>query len=153
MGMLGKLKGKVEDGEKLVAGAKDKAQDAFRNTIGEINALAEVLENCGFILGDLAISVGLMPKVQVTIEQREHGSADLEKLAEREGELTKTQTAVLKSLQRIYDMNDMVEAEGYTLGQVDIELGVPPSVSVHLISMSSRAFETSDDHDTDNQED
>ena len=141
MALLGKLKDKADVGG-MLSGAKEKAQDALKNTLGELKALGDVLAQCGFIVGDVAIVVGLPPKFTITLEQREAGSADLGKLSEQMETMTKVQRNVVKSLQQIYDMNDMLESEGYTVGQVEVELGVIPEVTVHLISTASRAFHT-----------
>lgn len=146
MAVLGKLKDKVASkadavSELLVTGAKDKAQDVVQNTIGEINALGAVLANSGFLIGDIVLAVGVLPKFIVAIEQQEDGTAEFDKLLASEG-LTKTQSSVIKALQQIYGLKEVVEPQGYTFGQIDIELGVTPAVSVHLISTKSRAFHT-----------
>lgn len=146
MAVFGKLKDKVasqaDAASGLVTGAKGKAQDVVQNTIGEIKSLGDVLASSGFLIGDIVLKVGVLPKFEVTIEQQEHGVADLDKLLANTDDLTKTQGSVVKALQQIYGFKDVVEPQGYTLGQVDIELGIPPAVSVHLISMDSRAFHT-----------
>ena len=144
MAVFGKLKDKVasqaDAASGLVTGAKGKAQSVVQNTIGEIKALGDVLASSGFLVGDIVLEVGVLPRFQVTIEEQENGTADLEKLLANSDSLTKTQSAVVKALQQIYGFKDTVEPQGYTLGQVDIELGIPPTVSVHLISMDSRSF-------------
>lgn len=146
MAVFGKIKdrvaGQADAASGLVAGAKGKAHDLVQSTIGDIRALGDVLASSGFLIGDIVLTVGVLPKFQVTIEQQEHGTADLQKLLANSEGLTKTQSSVIKALQQIYGFKDTVEPAGYTLGQVDIELGVPPAVSVHLISMDSRAFHT-----------
>ena len=150
MAVFGKLKDKVasqaDATSGLVAGAKGKAlgkaQGVVQNTIGEIKALGDVLASCGFLIGDIVFEVGLSPKFHVTIEEQENGTADFEKLLANSDSLTKTQSSVVKALQQIYGFKDTVEPQGYTLGQVDIELGIPPTVGVHLISTDSRAFHT-----------
>lgn len=143
MAVLSKLKDKVaSQADGLAAGAKGKAHEVVKNTIGEIKALGDVLANSGFLIGDIVLVVGVLPKFQITVEQEEHGSADLEKLVANSDSLTKTQSNVVKALQQIYGFKEVVEPQGYTLGQVDIELGIPPTVGVHLISLSSRAFHT-----------
>ena len=86
--MLGKLKDKADVGG-MLSGAKEKAQDALKNTLGELKALGDVLAHCGFIVGDVAIVVGLPPKFTITLEQREAGSADLGKLSEQMETMTK----------------------------------------------------------------
>lgn len=141
MALLGKLKDKADVGAMLSGSVKDKAQDLLRNTLGELKTLGDVLAHCGFIVGDVAIVVGLPPKFTITLEQQEAG-ADMQKLSDQTESMSKVQRSVVKSLQQIYDMNDMLESEGYTIGQVEVELGVIPEVTVHLISTSSRAFAT-----------
>lgn len=146
MAVFGKLKDKVasqaDAASGLVTDAKGKAQDVVQNTIGEIKSLGDVLASSGFLIGDIVLRVGVLPKFEVTIEQQEQGVADLDKLLANADSLTKTQGSVVKALQQIYGFKDVVEPQGYTLGQVDIELGIPPAVSVHLISMDSRSFHT-----------
>ena len=112
----------------MVAGAKGKSQEVVQTTIGEIKALGAVLASSGFLIGDIVLTVGILPKFQVTIEQQEHGTADLEKLLANSEGLTKTQSSVVKALQQIYGFKDTVEPAGYTLGQVDIELEVVGAV-------------------------
>jgi hypothetical protein len=37
-------------------------------------------------------------------------------------------------------MNEMVENHDHTIGQIEIEMGLPPGIKVHLNSKESRAF-------------
>ena len=43
-------------------------------------------------------------------------------------------------IQKVYKMNEMVENHDHTIGQIEVEMGLPPGIKVHLNSKESRAF-------------
>ena len=57
-----------------------------------------------------------------------------------ENELTKFQSMIMTGIRKIYELNDMVEKYDHTIGQIEVELGIPPKVTAHLNSKKSRAF-------------
>ena len=58
----------------------------------------------------------------------------------RNENLSKLQSAIISSIQKVYKMNEMVENHDHTIGQIEIEIGLPPGIKVHLNSKESRAF-------------
>ena len=148
--MFGSIKDKVKSvSDKAMDSAgslKDGANNVFSKVISsslaEIEGLKPVLKQSGFIIGDIIIEMAINPKVNLVIEQIETGKLSIEDALKQEG-LTKVQTTILASIGKIHALNSVIEDYNHTIGQIEIELGLPPTVRAHLNSVKSRAFSTS----------
>ena len=141
--MFDKIKNKskeLNDSIKEKAGELgDKATSLLGDGLAEINGLKPVLEKSGFIIGDVFFGLSLPPKIGIIVEQKAGGIKNLDNLSDNE-DLSKLQSAIISSIQKVYKMNEMVENHDHTIGQIEIEIGLPPGIKVHLNSKESRAF-------------
>lgn len=116
-----------------------KATSLLGDGLAEINGLKPVLEKSGFIIGDVFFGLSLPPKIGIIVEQKAGGVKNLDNLSDNEN-LSKLQSAIISSIQKVYQMNEMVENHDHTIGQIEVEMGLPPGIKVHLNSKESRAF-------------
>jgi len=141
--MFDKIKNKskeLNDSIKEKAGELGgKATSLLGDGLAEINELKPVLEKSGFIIGDVFFGLSLPPKIGIIVEQKAGGVKNLDNLSDNEN-LSKLQLAIISSIQKVYKMNEMVENHDHTIGQIEIEMGLPPGIKVHLNSKESRAF-------------
>jgi hypothetical protein len=141
--MFDKIKNKskeLNDSIKEKAGELGgKATSLLGDGLTEINGLKPVLEKSGFIIGDVFFGLSLPPKIGIIVEQKAGGVKNLDNLSDNEN-LSKLQLAIISSIQKVYKMNEMVENHDHTIGQIEIEMGLPPGIKVHLNSKESRAF-------------
>ena len=121
------------------AGLGGKATSLLADGLAEINGLKPVLEKSGFIIGDVNFGLSFPPSIGIIVEQKVGGVKNLDNLSDNEN-LSKLQSAIISSIQKVYQMNEMVESHDHTIGQIEIEMGLPPSIKVHLNSKESRAF-------------
>ena len=140
--MFDKIKNKskeLNDSIKEKAGELGgKATSLLGDGLAEINGLKPVLEKSGFIIGDVFITMSLPPKIGIIVEQKADGVKDIDSMSDNEN-LSKLQSAILSSIQKVYKMNEMVENYDHTIGQIEIEIGLPPGIKIHLNSKESRA--------------
>jgi hypothetical protein len=137
--MTQKVGDTVKSGMNSFDNFKEKSSGLIDTALNEINGLKPVLKSSGFIVGDIFFTVSIPPSVGLIVEQEIDGAKKIENLGNNE-ELSKTQQTVLNSLKKIYSMNDVVEKHDHTIGQVEITLGLPPTVKAHLNAKKSRAF-------------
>jgi hypothetical protein len=135
----------VQAGMNSLGDFKEKSASLIASSLEEINGLRPILEQSGFIVGDIFINVALPPSVGLIVEQEVGGSAKLDAIDS--AELSTVQNTIVGSIKKIYALNDVVEEHEHTIGQVEITLGLPPQVKAHLNSKKSRAF-TSREEDT-----
>ncbi len=120
--------------------AKGTVEALLANTLAELKGVQPILAECGFIIGDVVLTMSIPPGVKVVVEQTSDGESSLESFLNDENELSKIQLSIIKGIMDAYSLNRMVNPHGYTIGQVEMELTFPPKVHVHLNSKESRAF-------------
>jgi len=137
---LGNVKDKVTAtaGNLKETGGKQ-LQEKLSTSLQELNDLRPLLNECGFIIGDIKLTASVPPSVGIVVEQEKEGQSNLQKVMEKK-ELTRLQSIVLGGIRKIYDLNNVVEKHDHTIGQIEIEMGIPPKVIAHLNSTKSRAF-------------
>lgn len=128
-----------EETARITGASSTKVARLVQSSLAEIRELEELLPHCGFLIGDIAMTVGISPKLTISVEQVENAEIDLSEVHASD-DLSKTTTAVLRLLKTVYAMTSTFEGAGYTIGQVDIEVGITPKVTAHLYSRRSRAF-------------
>ena len=147
--MFGEMKDKIKNAtdkakqgaDSLKEGAGDLLNKVLASSMSEIEGLRPVLNQSGFIIGDIIIEMALNPKINIVVEQVEEGELSIKDVLKQEG-LTKMQTSILKSIDKINELNAVVKQYEHTIGQIEIELGLPPTIKAHLNSLKSRAFST-----------
>ena len=141
--MFDKIKNKSKDLndsiKEKVGELGGKATSFLGDGLSEINGLKPVLEKSGFIIGDVFFGLSFPPSIGIIVEQKVGGVKNLDNLSDNEN-LSKLQSAIISSIQKVYKMNEMVENHDHTIGQIEIEIGLPPGIKVHLNSKESRAF-------------
>ena len=147
--MFGDMKEKLKNaGEKAKesAGALKEGADGIlkkvtASSMAEIEGLRPILNKSGFIIGDIIIEMTLTPRVTLIVERHSEGEVLFDESLEKE--VTTLQATILSSIRKIYQLNAIVEEHNHTIGQVEVELGLPPTVKAHLNSMDSKAFSSS----------
>ncbi|MBL8151853.1 MAG: hypothetical protein JNN15_18170, partial [Blastocatellia bacterium] len=115
--------------DRAAEAGREKVKEAIDGTLAEIQSLRPVLSKCGFIVGDIGISLSIPPSFDVTIKQTGEGTTGLEEL-ENDQNLTKLQSLVISSLKSTYALSGTFEKYGYFIGHLNIEVGIPPKVHV-----------------------
>ncbi len=114
--------------------SKEKMQAGVNKTIDETQALIVILQKCGYIVGDLAMTLSVPPEIEITLQDAGGGQSKLSKLMEKEGDtFSKFQTAILRGMLKTYDLLKTTEKHGYTFGEFDVAVTFPPRVTVHLL--------------------
>ena len=147
--MFGDMKEKLKNaGEKakesagvLKEGADGILKKVTASSMAEIEGLRPILNKSGFIIGDIIIEMTLTPRVTLIVERHSEGEILFDESLEKE--VTTLQATILSSIRKIYQLNAIVEEHNHTIGQVEVVLGLPPTVRAHLNSMDSKAFSSS----------
>jgi hypothetical protein len=143
MGLLDKAKELGEKAASSTQGVTEKSrevvQEKVKNTMTEIQGLIPVLEQSGFIVGDIVVTLSIPPGVKMIVEQTKEGNCSLDKIETKS--LSKIQTKIIEALRKAYSLNDSVGEFGFLVGQVELEMTFPPKIHVHLNSDQSRAFQ------------
>lgn len=116
---------------KLSAAAEEKTHDAIDGLLCEVNNLLPLLQDGGFRVDAVTLTLSMPPAVGVVIEQEEGSSSRFEEVLARD-DLTRTQSMALKAIERIYRLGHVIEKHGHTIGTVEVEISVPPSVKAYL---------------------
>jgi hypothetical protein len=112
---------------------QETVQDAIDKVLGEVQSLKPLLARAGFSLGNITISLGLPPGIVVAIIHDREVASGIEELA-AETNLTNIQSLVVKSLKSAYSFTGMFQKYGYVIGQLSIEVGLIPKVTIILKS-------------------
>ena len=115
----------------LSMAAQEKAHDAIEGLLKEVNDLLPLLQDGGFKVDAVALTLSVPPAVGIVIEQEEKTRSRFEEVLARDG-LTRTQSMVLKAIERIYGLSHVIEKYEHTIGTVEVEISVPPSVKAYL---------------------
>ena len=141
---LEETKTKISSSANDIAQAgNQKLREKFNDAMIQIAGLQPILNESGFMIGDIYLTASITPSIGIIIEQKEQGRILLNNI-ECDADLTAFQRTVLNSIKKIYDLNDLIEQHNHTIGQLDISLGISPEVTAHLNSVNSRAFSTSE---------
>ena len=140
--------GKLKDGLSI---AKDKSTDAAAAVaekgreqiqkqvpamLEKLSGLKLVLEESGFLVGDVAMTLSIPPGLALTITQADGAENRIKEVIESR-ELTKLQATILAGISQMYAFNQTFGKFDYVIGQIDIELSIPPAVTAHLSAKDS----------------
>ena len=127
-----------ETAEQLKDVGKEKGREALERALSEFNGLKPILADCGFIAGDIVFSMPI-PEILVTLEHIEGGKQTLEQvLVDQQNPLTDFQKAALNLLAKANEMAEVTSRYGYTFRKYDLDMTIPPKVSIHLVSLKSK---------------
>jgi hypothetical protein len=140
--------GKLKKG---LGAAKDKAADTA-NTISEkgkeqmnkqvpamlekLSALRPILKESGFIVDEVGITISIPPTLSLTVTQEEGAENKIKEVIESH-ELTKFQKVTLNSIAKMYGFNQTFGKFNYVIGDLEIEMSIPPAVTAHLKTKDS----------------
>ena len=114
---------------------KGKLQEGMVIVIEETNKIITILQNCGFRIIDVNVTITLPPIAKLIIEDKGDGKDNLSQLLESEGQtLSKTQTTMIKALLKTYDLSGITEGYGYKFGKFVLSVSIPPQVTIHLVA-------------------
>jgi len=131
------LKAKKTADDSLAIG-KEKLQKGMATVIEETNNLKVILQNSGYRIVDISVTVSVPPRAKLAIEDMGKGKEKLTQLLSDEGSnLSKTQTVIIKTILKAYDLTHVTKQHGYMFGKLDLTLSLPPQVTVHLASDKS----------------
>ena len=137
-------KTKMSDVVETASGGTEKVKEFVGNTLADINQISPILADAGFTVSNIFLVAGIPPSFGLNIEQTAGEKRSLAEILEDETlELSKFQSSILSGLKRIYDMNDMVEANGHSISCVTVEIGISPKVTAQLTRIP-KSEETSD---------
>tara|TARA_E500000331_G_scaffold333543_1_gene357849 strand:+ start:590 stop:1093 length:504 start_codon:yes stop_codon:yes gene_type:complete len=110
----------------------DSIKEKLGGTLGEINALKPVLKEHGFNIADIEVEISIPPSITAIIQTNSNDVVGLEKSLEAFGEMTKIQKAIVGTIKKISGFQETVSKSGHRIGEIEIGMGIPPSVVVHL---------------------
>lgn len=135
--------GKLKEGLNV---AKDKTADAAMAVsekgkeqmnkqvpalLEKLTELKSILNESGFIIGDVELTLSIPPSLTLVIAQKEGAENRINEVMESH-ELTKLQKSVLTGVSQMYAFNKTFGKFDYVMGDIEIGLGIPPSVTAHL---------------------
>ena len=128
------LKAKKTADDSLAIG-KEKLHKGMATVIEETNNLKVILQNSGYRIVDISVTVSVPPRAKMTIEDKGRGKDELTQLlSDENSNLSKTQTVIIKTILKAYDLAHVTQGYGYVFGKLDLTLSLPPQVTVHLSS-------------------
>ena len=107
-------------------------KEKLSGTLEEINALKPILKENGFNVKDIEVEISIPPSIKTVIENKTNNISGLEESLESFAELTKVQSAIVNTIKKISGFQDTVSKSGHRIGDIEIGIGIPPSVVVHL---------------------
>lgn len=117
----------------LAGAGKERMLKTTRFVLSELRALNPILGECGIAITDLALAMSVPPAVIVTIERVGPASIAIEEIVLREDpKLTRFQETLLVSVDRAFAMEKIASDFQYSLGQIVVEMSIPPKVEVHF---------------------
>ena len=153
---FGKWKNKLTDVQGKMAEAKEKVSEAapsmdaikekasgftpsldsmkskLSDTLGEINAIKPIFNENGFAVSDIEMVISVPPSLAVIIDNQANNIEGLNQSVEAFGELTKIQQMMIGTIRKISELQGVVSKSGHKIGEIEIQIGFPPSITVHL---------------------
>lgn len=115
----------------------ESVKDKLGGTLEDINAIKPVLKENGFGIADIELEISIPPSVTVIIDNKTGNVDGLSDAIEEFGELSKIQQLIISTIKKISGFQDMVSKSGHKIGEIEIGMGIPPSVVVHLPPVES----------------
>jgi hypothetical protein len=122
---------------KFAGASREKLVNTTKRLLNEIEIITPVLTECGFAVTDLAVVMSVPPGVMVTVKQFKKSEILAQDwLLANPGRLTKFQETLLISVDRAYAVEELAREYHYKMGEILIEMTVPPRVEVHFKPLS-----------------
>lgn len=127
-----------ELGGQIVQESKTRMQGTLDGALREIENLRPILNQAGFVIGDIMFSITIPPQVRVTLRKFEECAEQLNALlADPDNELNDTQRTVLTLLAKANSLSEVTSKHGYLFSEFDLAMSIPPQLSIHLVSKRS----------------
>jgi hypothetical protein len=129
---LSSAKGKVADTADAIS---EKGREQFDKQVPamleKLTGLKPILKESGFLVGDVAMTLSIPPSLSITISQADGADNRITEVIESH-ELTKFQKTTLSTIGQMYAFNQTFLKFDYVIGDVDIEMSIPPAITAHL---------------------
>ncbi len=109
---------------------KDTALSGVREIVADLNEHLPALQEAGYTLTDVAVEVGLGPKVVATFSSRPDISQERVDAVIAAHEDSKVTVALLRALFAAYKLQSGLQIVGMKPRGIAIEIGIPPAVVV-----------------------
>jgi hypothetical protein len=119
----------------------DSASEGASKFLDEFNATLPTMKALGFSVQFAQVSMGLLPEISAKLIAAA-ADIDLKAIDEliRKKSEQKTLVAVLKGLQTAYNVRDQLGDLGLNGVEIDVKLGIPPSVGVGFYKRPTAAL-------------
>ena len=127
---------KIKDStERIVHHSREKLAEATEALLKEMEGLIPILLECGFVVGDISLTLSMPPRFALKIVQTGRGKMSLEQiLTNRADSITRTQTMFLSALIKANELAEITQKHGYVFEEYELTMTLPPQVTVHLVS-------------------
>jgi hypothetical protein len=135
MTLLGKMTGVAGDLATKAGNLKDVGIEKVKATVEELNTTLPHAREVGYCVTRVSLELGLTPKIAVTLckvfdVEEERFDAVLKELAQY-----KVFCTVLSALRQVNNLQAKIQFRGRCLKEVEIELGLPPSVKMVFLEV------------------
>jgi hypothetical protein len=132
---LGKMKGVAGDLASKAGDLKDIGVEKIKATVEELNTTLPYVREVGYSVTRVGIELALAPKIVVSLYkvfdvEAERFDAVLKELAQY-----KVFCTVLGALRQVNNLQAKIQFQGRCLKEVEIELGLPPSVKMVFLEV------------------
>jgi len=122
-----------ESTQRIVSVRTEEVRGRLGAVLSEINELKPIPSECGFIAGDISVTLSLPPEFKVIVEQIGESKESVEHiLEENESTMTKTQMVVLTSLVKADKMAQIANKHDYCVRRYELVATLPPRATVVL---------------------
>ena len=109
---------------------KNKTNERIQEYVQELSELTPAIKELGYVINEIAIEIGIPPKIvpqfsRFKIVEEEIIESVLEKYKDK-----KISSAILSSLVKAASMQNLVNIGGFHFTDVEMELGLIPSVTI-----------------------
>jgi hypothetical protein len=119
----------------IIEAGRDKLQEGMAMVIEETNKIITILQNSGFQIIDINVTVSIPPRAKLIIEDMGDGKNKLSQLLESEGQiLSKIQKTMIKALLKTYELSSITDRYGYKFRRFVLSVSIPPQVTIHLVA-------------------
>lgn len=119
--------------ESLAGAGKEKFLKTTRIVLSELRAMNPILGECGIAITDFAVAMSVPPAILISIERVAPPKVPIEEILLREEpKLTRFQETLLVSVDRAFALEKIAADYQYSMGQIVVEMSIPPKVEVHF---------------------
>ncbi len=132
--MFDKLKGAAGD---VIASGKEKlmsdAESKIAQFLSELHSLQPLLAKANVKFGGYRLIVAVPPKFEIINNPDMSWDFELDESIFDGTKLSFYQEAIVSALKQVCKFSKLVRANGFEIGKVDFDLGIPPSITIEII--------------------